>query len=281
MRLGISLLLFCFTGFLFAQQDICIGKQYKMHSDVLQEDREYQVYLPLSYHTDEGKERVYPVIYLLDGESFFQTLVAIHRSFSRGRQPLMPESIIVGIVNTDRTRDLTPTKSASRRDGTTQEGDKAVGGGSESFLRFLTEELRTVIDKAYRTSGKNILVGHSFGALFAINTLLKHTNAFDTYIALDPSLWWDKAKLAGEAEDILKVQQFVNKTLYIGVARKLRPERQYIHLNVMDSFLEEKLPVAAGNGLKYYFKQFPDENHGSIPLPGMIDAIKQIYTVEK
>jgi len=279
-RFGLFFSFFFLTGFLFAQEDICIGKQYKMRSVLLQEEREYQVYLPPSYHSDSGKEKTYPVIYLLDGESFFQTLVAIHRSFSRGRQSRMPESIIVGIINTDRTRDLTPSQSASRRDGTTQEGDKAVGGGSELFLRFLLEELRETIDKTYRTSGKNTLIGHSFGGLFAVNTLLKHTDAFDTYVALDPSMWWDRAKLAGEAEGILKTNQFTNKTLYIGVARAMRPDRQYIHLDVMDSFLEERLPAAAKNGLKYYLKQFPDENHGSIPLPGMIDALKQIYYIQ-
>lgn len=280
-RFAVFFFLFLLTGFLFAQEDICIGKLYKMHSGLLQEEREYQVYLPPLYHSDSVKERAYPVIYLLDGESFFQTLVAVHRSFSRGRQSRMPESIIVGIINTDRTRDLTPTKSASRRDGTILEGDKAVGGGSGLFLRFLIEELRGTIDQRYRTSGKNTLVGHSFGGLFAVHTLLKHTDAFDTYVALDPSMWWDRAKLAGESQSILKTKQFANKTLYIGVARALRPERQYIHLDVMDSFLEEQLPAAAENGLKYYLKQFSDENHGSIPLPGMIDALKQIYTVKK
>lgn len=273
-------LLFCY-GILQAQQGICIGKEYKMYSKLLQEEREYQVHLPSSYDSESGKEKTYPVIYLLDGESFFETLVAIHRSFSTGRQPLMPESIIVGVKNTDRTRDLTPTKSAFRRDGTKQENDKEIGGGAESLLHFLTEELRLAIDKRYRTNGQSTLIGHSFGGLFVINSLLKHTESFDIYIALDPSLWWDSAKLAGEAEGILKTKQLSNKTLYIGVARKMQPDRQYIHLDVIDSFWEEKLPIAAKNSLTYYFKNFPDENHGSIPLPGMMDVFKQIYSKEK
>jgi predicted alpha/beta superfamily hydrolase len=263
---------------MFAQEDICIGKQYGIRSELLQEDREYQVYLPPSY-TDKA-DKTYPVIYLLDGEMYFQTLVAVHCSFTEGRQPFMPESIIVGVMNTDRTRDLTPTASAFRRDGTKQDSDKAAGGGSALFLHFLTEELRRTVDKTYRTNGKNTLVGHSFGGLFVINALLKHTDSFDTYVTLDPSMWWDNAKLAGETESILKTKRFTDKTLYIGVARKMRPGSQYIHLDVIDSLLEKKLPVAIENDLNYYLRHFPDESHGSIPLPGMIDAFKQIYAVE-
>ncbi|MDR2917565.1 MAG: prolyl oligopeptidase family serine peptidase [Tannerella sp.] len=271
-------LLFVLTlGDSFSQEDICIGKKYKMYSGYLQEEREYQVYLPVSYNENGDVSQKYPVIYLIDGESFFHSLTAIHQSFTKGRMSRMPECVIVGIVSTDRTRDLTPTMSAYRRDGTVQEGDKEMGGESDVFADFLTKELRHIIDSAFLTSGKNILFGHSYGGLFVLNIFLKQTETFDTYIAVDPSLWWDNARLAKEAIDIVKTKQFSDKTLYIGVAGMARPDNKYIHLDVMNNFLNETLPVGEENGLKYYSKIFPDENHGSIPIPAMIDAFKQIY----
>lgn len=267
-------------GYSFAQEDICIGKKYKTYSDMLHEEREYQVYLPASYHKNETA-RKYPVIYLVDGELFFHSLTAVQKAFTGGRLSFMPECIIVGIISTDRTRDLTPTASAYGRDGTRRENGEEQGGGSDAFAGFLVGELRKVIDTTYRTSGENILFGHSYGGLFVINTFLKSTDQFDTFIALDPSLWWDNAKLAKEATTILQGRELSHKTLYVGVAGKVRPQNQSIHLEVMRLFLEETLPSCQQQGLTYYSHLFPDENHGTIPIPGMLDAFKQIYQTHK
>jgi len=59
-----------------------------------------------------------------------------------------------------------------------------------------------MIDSQSRTSGPRILIGHSFGGLTAVNIFLKHTVLFSDYLAIDPSLWWDDAKLLKEAKDI-------------------------------------------------------------------------------
>jgi hypothetical protein len=79
------------TG-LLAQADICTGKEDTVYSHILQEERRYWIHLPENY-VDSVQKR-YPVIYLLDGDLFFHALVAVQRSYSRGRQPLMPECIL-------------------------------------------------------------------------------------------------------------------------------------------------------------------------------------------
>jgi len=279
LRYILLLFLVFISGYTFSQENICIGTKYKIFSENLQEEREYLVYLPPSYN-DNLSQKKYPVIYVIDGESFFHSLTAVHKSFFTARASSMPESIVVGIVSTNRTRDLTPTKSAYRRDGTRDEGDEETGGESDIFANFILEELRDTVDSNFRTNGENTLFGHSFGALFVISTLLNHTEKFNTYIALDPSLWWDNAKLAKEAENTIQSKLFSNKTLYIGIGGMKRPNK-YIHLDVTRTFLEEILPKAREKGLSYYSKIFPDENHGSIPIPGMLDAFRQIYANNK
>lgn len=52
----------------------------------------------------------------------------------------------MAVLNTDRTRDFTPTCSAARRDGTICPYDKPAGGGAEQFHRFLIEELRLEVE---------------------------------------------------------------------------------------------------------------------------------------
>src|SRR5690242_9460625 len=91
-------------------QQIAIGQKFTLHSEVLKEDRPYWIYLPPSYNDSQlGKAR-YPVVYLLDGNAYFhagtgvvQHLAAVNR---------IPDMIVVGIPNTVRTRDMTPTHMA-------------------------------------------------------------------------------------------------------------------------------------------------------------------------
>lgn len=46
-------------------------------------------------------------------------------------------------------------------------------------------ESKTKIDPKRQT-----LWGHSYGGLFTLNTLLKHTDMFQRFVAADPSFWW-------------------------------------------------------------------------------------------
>ena len=225
-----------------SQEDICIGKKQSLYSTALQENRNYWIHLPENYRQDTTQ--TYPVIYLLDGDSFFHSLVGISKTFSTVRGKFLPQSIIIGVLNVDRTRDLTPTASAAGRDGKIAPGAIPQGGGSETFSRFLTGELRAVIDSTYRTNGKNMLIGHSYAGLFTLNTFLRHTERFDTYLAVDPSLWWDQGKLAEEADALIEGKDFAGKSLYIGVASKKRTDRVDIHLNKVNHLLTEVLPQA-------------------------------------
>ena len=185
-----------------SQEDICIGKQYSVYSSSLQEKRTYWVHLPDNY--EENKNQHYPVIYLLDGEDFFHAMVGIRQTLSTTKGKHIPPCIIIGIISGDRTRDFTPTASTIGRDGKQTLNAIPQGGGADRFYHFLIKELRTRIDSSYRTNGRNILIGHSYGGLFTLNVFLHYTESFDTYLAIDPSLWWDNGRLAKEAISLIK-----------------------------------------------------------------------------
>lgn len=272
-RIKILLILLLLPLILRSQEDIYIGKKQSLYSTVLQENRNYWIHLPENYGQDTTQ--TYPVIYLLDGDSFFHSLVGISKTFSTVRGKFLPQSIIIGVLNVDRTRDLTPTASAAGRDGKIAPGAIPQGGGSETFSRFLTGELRAVIDSTYRTNGKNMLIGHSYAGLFTLNTFLRHTERFDTYLAVDPSLWWDQGKLAEEADALIEGKDFAGKSLYIGVASKKRTDRVDIHLKKVNHLLTEVLPQA--ENLRFFSKSFPEENHGTVAIPGIYNGIKQLF----
>ncbi len=87
-----------------------------MFSEILNEERKYWIYVPETKAGEKGK--AYPVLYLLDGDSFFHSVVGFTRFFSSSKTSNLPPCIVVAVLNTDRTRDFTPTCSAARRDGT-------------------------------------------------------------------------------------------------------------------------------------------------------------------
>lgn len=127
------------------QDSINIGTRHSLFSNILNEERMYWIYEPEKQPGKEEKD--YPVLYLLDGDVFFHSVVGFTRFFASSRVSSLPPCVVVAVLNTDRTRDFTPTSSAARRDGSIQPGDTPKGGGMKAFYRFLTEELRPEIEK--------------------------------------------------------------------------------------------------------------------------------------
>ena len=91
--------------------EIPAGEQITLRSEILGEDRTVFVALPASYRS--GAER-YPVLYLTDAQWNFEQARASTQYLARNL--IIPEMIVVGVVNRDRTRDLSATR-ADFRDG--------------------------------------------------------------------------------------------------------------------------------------------------------------------
>src|SRR5688572_22507410 len=117
----------------------------RIESKILGETRTVLVRTPPSYATGA---RSYPVLYMTDGETqLAHTAATVDFLVRNGR---MPEIILVGVTNIDRTRDLTPT----RVERATFDGNAVTfptSGGADKFLGFLGTELIPHIESNYRT----------------------------------------------------------------------------------------------------------------------------------
>lgn len=91
--------------------------------------------------------------------------------------------IVVGIPNTDRIRDLTPTHVNAALPYTDSLMLKTTGGG-ERFVLFIEKELMPHIDSLYPAQPYKILTGHSFGGLTVINVAINHTKLFNQRLHL-------------------------------------------------------------------------------------------------
>src|SRR5262249_37185510 len=103
--------------------------------------------------------------------------------------------MLVGIPNTSRRRDMTGP--------TANEEDRKIAqvvGGSAAFRRFIKEELMPAVKARYRTTDECAIVGESLAGLFVVETFFLEPELFDTYIAFDPSLWWNNEELLKSAD---------------------------------------------------------------------------------
>jgi predicted alpha/beta superfamily hydrolase len=267
-------------------RDIVIGRVDSLTSTVLQEKRKVWVYVPAGANDLTYAQQRYPVLYLLDGDEHFPSVMGLVQQLSSvGTNTLCPQMIVVGIPNTNRTRDLTPTHVASAP-GLPAEAVQASGGG-ENFTTFLERELIPYIDAHYPTTPHRTLVGHSFGGLLVMNTLLHHPSLFENYVALDPSMQWDEQKLLREAPALLARPQVAGRALFVGIAntmptgfdtvqvrRDTSPATDFMRSKLM---LRDELARHPANGLRVRTKYYPTDTHNSVPLPATYDALRFLF----
>lgn len=280
----------CFLCHVYAQTDnkITIGIIDSINSKILNEPREIWVYVPNNGTKDVYAKVKYPVVYLLDGDAhFFSVVGMIHQLSSVNGNTICPEMIVVGIPNTDRTRDLTPTHVDAELRMPVDPNMLKTSGGGEQFIAFIEKELIPYIDSTYPTLPYKTLIGHSFGALTVMNTLINHKDLFNAYVAIDPSMWWDKRSLLHKAADVLPRENYQNKTLFLAIANTMsngldtstvRRDSSAITEHIRSIlYLNDLLQQNNKNGLSYDYKYYNSDNHGSVPLIATYDALHFIF----
>lgn len=264
--------------------NIVIGKIDSVESKILGEERKIWVHVPDG--AVNSKDR-YAVAYVLDGDGHFSSVVGMIQQMSTiNGNKMCPKMIVVGILNTDRTRDLTPTHIDADPPMMDSISSKTSGGG-ENFIAFMEKELMPYIEAKYPTAPYKMLIGHSFGGLAVIQTFTHHTDLFNSYICIDPSMWWDKEKLLKQTQQVLAEKKFEGKSLYLGIANTI-DESMDIKKVEKDTSNDSKhirsvLALQAAfeknkqNGLKYRGKYYPDDTHGSAPLITEYDALRFFF----
>ena len=235
---------------------IAIGTRGSVTSEVLGEERQFLVYTPPAY---ADSARAFPVLYLLDGDAHFHHVTGLVAFLANvGRVPPM---IVVGISNTERSRDFTPST----------EQRLPNSGGAENFVRFLETELIPTIEKKYRTQPYRILVGHSFGGLLTMHTLVEHPELFHAYVAVSPSLDWDNRRIERRAKELWKDGKSPDGFLYFTLGNELdditRANQAFA------AFLQANAPAQ----LSWSFELMNDEDHGTTPHRTIHNGLHKLF----
>lgn len=245
-----------------SKSEFSIGETLDMHSSILAENRTINIYLPESYKEESSKS--YPVIYLLDGsrDEDFIHITGLVQFGSFSWIDMVPESIVVGIGNVDRQRDFAyPTTIEKLK------ADIPSSGESAKFISFIRDELQPLIQDNYRTSNTKTLIGQSLGELLATEILFKHSELFDHYIIVSPSLWWDDESLLD-----YPIGKFESKkSIYVAVGK----EGEVMERVARE--LHDKLDSQRAKGFELYFDFLEDKDHGDALHLAVYHAFEKIF----
>jgi Raf kinase inhibitor-like YbhB/YbcL family protein len=226
---------------------------FTVHSKALGEARPINVYTPTQYRAATGAAgRRFPVLYMPDGgidEDFPHVARMVDSLAARG---VIRPTIVVGVPNTERRRDLTgPTRVAS---------DSAIAphvGGSAAFRRFFRDELVPEIERRYRTTPERGIIGESLAGLFVVETFLEDPNLFTHYVALDPSVWWNKGTLVSSAGPLIATFDGSARTLYLASSQEPSSANGSAQLAAL-------LRTARPTKLRWTYEPRPDLTHANI-----------------
>ena len=229
-------------------------EKFDIASAILGETRTIHVALPAS-HDRTSAGRRYPVIVVVDGEELTPLVKSVGDQLSRMGQ--IPESIIIGIANTNRLRDLTPP-------GLSVSGSSRNEGG-DRFIDFIERELLPEVDKRFRGAGPRTFIGHSSGGI--LGTYIAATrSSFTTVIAIDTPMhlgdFWLEDKLRARAGS--------------GDGPPLR----YLSLETRFGWKDARwnaLAATAPKSWSLYRQRLENENHESMPMLASYIGLREAF----
>jgi predicted alpha/beta superfamily hydrolase len=127
-----------------------------------------------------------------------------------------------------------------------------------------------MIRSRYRTTSEAAIVGESLAGLFVVETFLLEPDLFDTWIAFDPSLWWNDSTLVTSAATLLARGDRSGKTIYLAYSNQ--PD-----LADLTRRLAAAIGAVAPVGLRYELHDLSGESHGTIYHPAALQAFRAVF----
>lgn len=243
------------------KQPLCVGDTFIVHSKILSEERRINVYVPPPI--GGALSAPLPVLYMLDGgvrEDFLHVAGLVQVLVGNGT---MRPFLLVGIENTERRRDMTGPSLV--------ESDRSIApriGGSAAFRSFLKLELMPQIRRRYHSADETAIVGESLAGLFVVETFLFEPDLFDTYLAFDPSLWWNNEFILKNADSLLKAHHRSGKRIFLAASGDSGMLDKLAHF---DAQLE-----SGDSGVAHHaYQPMPQETHATIYHPAALIGFRR------
>jgi len=215
---------------------------FTLKSDFSNEPFSFFVRLPKNY--SKSIQQTYPVIYVLDGNAYFDQVANSADSYVK-KKKISADPIVVGIGY----QNAYVMDSLRNRDYTFPDALPAdsfkISGQGDKFYNLIKTKLVTYIDSAYRTDKSNrTIMGHSLGGyfvLYALNQNLSGSLVFNNFIAASPSIYYHDNYLAKEiSRSQIYMRNMENIKLYLTIGELEVLENQTSDFKIFLKILTDK-----------------------------------------
>lgn len=241
---------------------VAIGTRAVVHSARLKEDQTIFVALPQGYRPS-GRQ-VYPVLYVLDGETNFINAAVASRVLKEDDS--IPPMIVVGVTSAHRYDDLTTPVSG----GFVPAAFIKHPGGSERFESYLTDELEPFVRRNFRAAPMSVIEGHSLGGLLAMDLFLRDRQKYFAYILLEPSVFWNDGL---ESDGVSKALTTETDNPRVFLGRQRLPKEVWFPQNAR---LVEAIAAARNSKRAAFYAEF-DATHSEVAFPGTFFGLRMLF----
>jgi hypothetical protein len=239
----------------------------------------YQLYVHVPPACREPQAEC-PAIYTLDAEysSGLSALITTHL-IDRNR---IPPVVTVSIGYPDksqyrlnRSRDYTPYFFPTGGHG---EETQAVSGGGPAFRTAIRDDIIPWVEGHFPVApGNRTLVGHSYGGLFAVSTLMAEPDLFDSYVIVSPSLWYGDGRFLEEVRAFEPAPRETPITVYLAVGEyEEQPENGRAMVSDARALADEFARWGEAR-VRFAFTVMPGETHASIFPGAYSNGIRAIF----
>ena len=238
-----------------------------IHEEKIGQTYDLFVSLPDDY---AASGKAYPVLYVLDGWHF--PLMAFFQNNNIYSERMPP----VIIVNLGHGQNVNPMPLRARDFTPTHTDQEPTSGGAAAFLSFLEKEVIPLIDRTYRTVPTDrALLGHSYGGLFALYTLVERPGLFQRVVAASPVAGYDHELLFKAARSKLAALPHpVRLDLSTGGDEHDVVGYDITAATVAFAKLLDELKPAK---LDYRFTVYTGENHNSVRFASFPPGLYWVY----
>lgn len=229
----------------------------------------------------------HPVLYVLDGNAAFPVAAFLSRAAARYSEVSGQRAPLVVGIGYPVTEDF--DLAARKRDytvGATQSELAASEGGADRFLDFIETDLKPLIAAKHPVDAKRqAIFGHSFGGLFVLHALFTRPQAFSTYLASSPSIWWNGRRVLNELPSLQSLQQKLDGRplprvqVSVGALEDDPPKGKYsaekLAMHAARPMVSEARSVSArlkalpGWADQVVYHELAGEDHGMVWLPAL------------
>jgi hypothetical protein len=230
------------------------GASYRttMHAKSLGQDRRVDIFVPAIF---DRTARTFPVIFLTDGEHYFERAVIAARELAESGH--VPDCIVAAIETPERRQDLTPPgMSTSTSDGPDQRGER--------LMRFIVEELAPALKRDLRASEPFVLLGHSHGGILCHYAAAKWRREVPFIVALDAPM---------HLEDGVQAKQLIDSIPAGGRLRLVSVEEKFGWRD--DDW--SRLTARAPKDWSLVRFRAQGEDHESMVFDGFYNGLKALF----